>query len=577
MKGMQRIAFTLAWLACAFSTFLAMPNAWGDERILDYRSDVAIQADGSLVVSESIRVVAEGNEIRRGITRDFPTRYKDRFGNHYNVKFDVESVSRDGDAESWHSEKLSNGTRIYIGSADYFLPPGAYTYTIRFRTNRQLGFFPDHDELYWNAIGIGWVFPIDHASASISLPFAVPPNGFKLSGYTGLQGSTEASLNSRVIDERTVEFEATRPLGPQEGLTVVVGWPKSLIKPPSTWQKIRWFGQDNGAAIVLLLGLVLSFIWYYLSWNKVGRDPRKGVIIPRFESPTGLSPSACRYVLELGFVGPVFTAAIINLAVKGYVRIEEEGKEFTLHRIAGNGKGQLTPGEAEVLKSLLPHSPSSISLTDTNHARFQAARAALDKALKSEYRGRLFNLNSTYLVPSLVITVLVVLVALGFDSSPAIWITWIGLMIALHVLFAWLLHAPTPAGRQVMDEIEGFRMYLDTAEQDRLDRMRSPALTPEVFESFLPYAYALGVENHWCERFARELPSQPNDGQASYQPGWYSGQFHGMSALNHLGDNFSSSFSSAISSASSPPGSSSGGGGGGSSGGGGGGGGGGGW
>jgi uncharacterized membrane protein len=150
--------------------------------------------------------------------------------------------------------------------------------------------------------------------------------------------------------------------------------------------------------------------------------------------------------------------------------------------------------------------------------------------------------------------------------------------MALHGLFSFLMRAPTPNGRLVMDEIEGFKMYLDTAEQDRLDRMRSPALTPEVFESFLPYAYALGVENTWCERFAREMPEEIRQ-QTGYHPSWYRGNYQGVNALNHIGDNFSSSFSSAISSASSPPGSSSGGGssGGGSSGGGGGGGGGGGW
>ncbi len=112
-----------------------------------------------------------------------------------------------------------------------------------------------------------------------------------------------------------------------------------------------------------------------------------------------------------------------------------------------------------------------------------------------------------------------------------------------------------------MDEIEGFKMYLDTAEQDRLDRMHSPLITPEVFETFLPFAYALGVENNWCNRFAREMPEEVRR-QAGYHPRWYSGNFQGVDALNHLGDNFGSSFSSAISSASSPPGSSSGSGGG---------------
>ena len=139
-----------------------------------------------------------------------------------------------------------------------------------------------------------------------------------------------------------------------------------------------------------------------------------------------------------------------------------------------------------------------------------------------------------------------------------------------------LLRAPTPAGRRIMDEIEGFKMYLNTAERDRLERMQSPELTPQVFETFLPYAFALGVENSWCDRFARQFPEDLAN-KGGYQPSWYTGNRSGMGSLGHLGNEFSSSFSSAISSASSPPGSSSVSGGGGSSGGGGGGGGGGGW
>ena len=167
------------------------------------------------------------------------------------------------------------------------------------------------------------------------------------------------------------------------------------------------------------------------------------------------------------------------------------------------------------------------------------------------------------------------IIAAFFQGGSAIWFIYLVLTMALHGAFTFLMRSPTPAGRLVMDEIDGFKMYLDTAEQDRLDRMRSPVITPEVFETFLPFAYALGVENNWCERFAREMPEEVRR-QAGYHPGWYSGNFQGVDALNHLGDNFGSSFSSAVSSASSPPGSSSGSGGG-FSGGGGGGGGGGGW
>ena len=215
-------------------------------------------------------------------------------------------------------------------------------------------------------------------------------------------------------------------------------------------------------------------------------------------------------------------------------------------------------------------------MDNENHQDFGQARTMLKKELKKEYRGRLFQLNGIYLLSPILMSVAAALIALVFDGSPPIWIGYVALTLGLHGLFALLMRAPTPAGRIVMDEIDGFKMYLDTAEQDRLERMRSPALTPEVFEAFLPYAYALGVENSWCRRFAREIPEEIRQ-QAGYHPAWYNGRFHGTNALNHLGDNFSSSFSSAISAASTPPGSSSGSGGGGFSGGGGGGGGGGGW
>jgi uncharacterized membrane protein YgcG len=604
-------------------TSLLLPGlSCADERILHYQSNVMIHPDGELTVNENIRVRAEGREIRRGIYRDFPTRYKDRFGNHYRVDFRVDSVLRDGATESWHTEKRENGIRVYIGHAERMLNAGVHDYQIRFHTNRQLGFFAKHDELWWNVTGNGWRFPIDVASARIALPFDVPVADLELSAFVGVHGSTEASVHTAVIDGHTLEFETSRSLAPGEGFSVIAAWPKGLIAEPSRWRKMRWFARDNGAAIVLLSGLLLPLVWYYPAWNKVGRDPKKGVIIPRFKPPTGLSPAACRYVLDMSFDRNAFTAAIISLAIKGYIRIEEEGKEFTLHRIryesrfpapayggrrlrstaldnardpsgpasfarlpnqgrrvafgSKNDQAHLTRGESAVLQVLLPHMPSSISMKDTNYRQFQQARNVLKQALVKEHLGRLFHLNTLYLAPPMVITVLAGVIALAFEGGPAIWVTWLLLALLVHGLFIWLLRAPTPAGRLVMDEIEGFKMYLNTAEQDRLDRMRSPALTPEVFESFLPYAYALGVENRWCERFARELPEEVRQ-RSGYQPGWYSGHYHGMHALNHLGDSFSSSFSSAISSASSPPGSSSGSGGGGSSGGGGGGGGGGGW
>jgi len=574
---MRTFRFCLLLFLTSFP-LLASP----EERILNYRSDVDIAPDGRLTVTETIRVKAEGNQIKRGIYREFPTRYTDRFGNHYRVDFDVISVRRDGQAEAWHTKEMSNGVRTYFGRGDHFLDPGEYEYEFIFATNRQLGFFDEHDELWWNVTGNGWIFPIDQVVSTVTLPFEADPGQLGLNIYVGRYGSTETGSNARVIDRNTVYFESSRPLQAWEGMSIIVSWPKGLMAEPGTLQKVRWFLSDNSAAIVLLIGLLATFAWYHWAWGKVGRDPRKGVIIPRFEPPAGLSPAATRYVLDLGFNRNSFTAAIISLAVKGQLTIEEDSgilkRDYTLRRNPEAPEADLSKGEQAVLRALLPYSKASIELDDKNHQKFQAARSALKSELRREYLGRLFHLNRIYLVPPWLISLAAAGIAFFLDGGPAVWVTYLVLTLGLHGLFSFLMRAPTPDGRLVMDEIEGFRMYLDTAERDRLDRMRSPTLTPEVFESFLPYAYALGVENNWCKRFASELPEEAK--QASgYHPGWYSGDHHGMSALNHIGDSFGSSFSSAISSASSPPGSSSGGGssGGGSSGGGGGGGGGGGW
>ena len=567
----QHLLRLLALLCCTLS--LQLP---ADERILEYRSDIRLQPGGELAVTETIRVRSEGRDIRRGIYRDFPTRYRDRWGNRVNVAFQPLAVSRNGQPEPWHSETRSNGIRIYFGSADRMLAAGIHEYEFSFLTNRQLGFFDGRDELYFNAIGHGWQFPIDRGVATVSLPFAVPAEQLETAVFSGAYGATDADVRVSFPAADQVRFETTRPLQPRQGLTVVVAWPKGLVAEPGAAQKLRWFLSDNGAVIVLLAGLLAPLAWYLWAWNRVGRDPDKGVVIARFEPPPGLSPAACSYVGEMSFDRDAFTAAIVSLAVKGRLRIEEADDTFTLVRLPDAPEPRLTNGERSLLDALVPGVGDRIEMDNENYRDFQAARDALKQALKKEYLGRLFHLNSVYLLPPVLMSITAAIVALFFHSGPAAWIAYAALSLALHGLFLFLMRAPTPAGRKVMDEIEGFRHYLRTAEQDRLDRMRSPKLTPEVFESFLPYAYALGVANQWCQRFAREMPREIRD-SAGYQPAWYQGRFHGAAALHHLGDSFSRSFPAAIASASTPPGSSSGSGGGGFSGGGGGGGGGGGW
>ncbi len=146
-------------LGALFALLAVMSPAIADERILGFDSDMHIQADGSLLVAESIRVRAEGQSIRRGIYRDFPTRYTDRYGNRVQVAFELLGVERDGRSEPNFTERVGNGLRINTGNDDFLPTPGEFTFTIHYRVTRELGFFPDHDELYWNVNGLGWKFP----------------------------------------------------------------------------------------------------------------------------------------------------------------------------------------------------------------------------------------------------------------------------------------------------------------------------------------------------------------------------------------------------------------------------------
>ena len=184
--------------------------------------------------------------------------------------------------------------------------------------------------------------------------------------------------------------------------------------------------------------------------------------------------------------------------------------------------------------------------------------------------------NSLLLVPAVVLLVGMLIGIVILDRFTPLAVVVLVATALLIGLFSWLLKAPTPHGRRLMDRIAGFRMYLEVAEKDDLNLRNPPERTPELFEKYLPYALALEVEQPWAEQFEDVLAAVRDDGGRTYQPRWYGGRWDVRNPARMAGV-VGGSLSSAISSASTPPGSSSGGGGGGFSGGGGGGGGGGGW
>ena len=606
-----------------------------DERILSFDSFIEVDRDGSQIVTETIRVQAEQKEIKRGIYRDFPTRYRDRYGHGYVVDFDVLEVLRDGRGEPYHLEAQPNGMRVYIGAKSVFIPRGIYTYTLKYRTNRQIGYFEDSDELYWNVTGNGWEFPIDQASCSVALPGAANGQVLERDGYTGVAGAQDKNFVASVDYKNRTRFITTRRLFPKEGLTIVVRWPKGFVDEPTLNQRLGYFFKDNVGLLLACLGLFVILGYYINVWNAVGRDPEKGVIIPLYEPDKRLTPAGMRYLMRMGYDHKVFTAAIISMAVKGYLTIREEGKVYTLEK-TGETKTVLTAEEAAAAKILFGNN-KSITLENQNHAIIRAAMFQLQRGLKAALEKTYFVTNRKYFFPGLLITLgFIIITGLMQAEGPkqpilgfiTIWLsiwtcgvfalakgvvaawrapgykasalgmtmfalpffagelfglgilayaTSVGFLIFfvlclfINILFYHLLKAPTALGRKTMDRIEGFKMYLSVAEGDVLKRMALTEQTPELYEKYLPYALALDVEQQWSQRFSDILARESADGE-SYRPRWYSGPGFRTFGPVGFGSALSGSLSNAISSSSVAPGSSSGGGGGGFSGGGGGGG-----
>jgi hypothetical protein len=578
-----------------------------EPRILNFKSVVVVHPDASMTVTEDITVKATGREIEWGMVRYIPTTYRNPQGTKsFKVGFELLAVLRDGQTEPYHIGSYHNGVKIYLGQTKGFLPLGIYTYTIRYRVDRELAFLKDYDELVWNVTGNRWTFPIDRAEAVIQLPPGAKI--LKYAGYyTGYQGDRGGDFTVQAGD-RDIAFKTTRGLGPTEGLTIWVAWPKGVVHEPSGLEKADFFLPENLLPMTVgsvCLSLLLGF--YLWAWHRVGRDPAKGTIIPLFSPPRGFSPAGVRFVSRMGFDDKTFAVALVDMAVKGAVQIQEDGSDYTLVRRVGGPP--LSRGEQRIAARLFPEG-ASIKLVNENHTRIKSAIDALKKNLNTELEKIYFATNSGYLAAGIGITLLgAPLVALMSQDIPQIFwifmlmiiltvvgcyylavkayqrwralsggfgldkllaalgrtfallllfyfgIIWVRIylktfsvpvlvipaaMAFLNALFYHLLKAPTLSGRKIVEQIEGFKLFLSVAK------------TPELFEKYLPYALALDMENAWSEQLAALLAPAGTETQP-YTPVWYSGPSWDEFHASRFADSLGSSFAAAISHSSLPP------------------------
>lgn len=407
---MTRILASLLVLLALASAALAQ------EEITAFRADIDLAADGTIEVTETITVNAEGNQIRRGIFRDFPLRFEDADGNEREVDFDILSITRDGDAEPYATERGSGIVRIRIGDADTLLAPGLHTYEITYETDRQIRFFDTHDELYWNVTGNGWDFPIRDAVADIRLPEGISADDVTF--YTGEFGSTAQDASAQTLDGgNRIVVEADATLAPREGLTVAIAMPRGSIAPPTAAQEREWWLRDNRALFIGALGLAVVLAYYLWAWTRVGRDPPAGVFVPRWEPPQGISPALTNYIDKRGFRGQgwdALSAATINLAVKGHVELDDLDGDLTIRRTA-KPAANLPVGEAAILGHL-PQEGDTLTVDKANGTRVVAVGASFRAAMEKEHRNRFYRHNRFYVFAGIALSVLTLVAFIAFGG-----------------------------------------------------------------------------------------------------------------------------------------------------------------
>ncbi|NLX74912.1 MAG: DUF2207 domain-containing protein [Synergistaceae bacterium] len=619
---------------------IPLHSATALEVLESYDVVIIINQDSSLSVTEKIRAKVENVTIKRGIVRTFPVTYKNNKGKTTHVTWDIEDVSLNDKPIKWTLSKNGRYKDLRIGDPNKIIPPGIHTFTITYNTKKQLGFYDNHDELYWNVTGNQWAFPIIKASCTVALPKKNFGEGFNsVEWYVGAYGE-KGEKNYATLGVSN-EVTTTIPLKVGEGLTVVYTWAKGLVTPPPPPLT------DNNLAqgIIGIITLITTLCWFIFAWARWGKEPPREAIIPLFSPPNSESPASMRYFRDIAVDKTALTAAILNLAVKGAIKIEEKQvvsfpfgrkqSKFYLHK-NNTDLISMQPEEDKMMLQLFPGSIKSISLSDDTSDRMIKTMNSLRRHLDQD-EGRFFKSNfdkyfigifiyalglaSLYffsgetptnlffcgitglliILPAipllnkkqktpfnkflqfiirLIMPITVGVFSMGMmvslGKSPLVLIFFL-LSATVSSLMRPLLSSRTVEGFDALNSAEGLAMYMKTAEKERLEMFNPPEETPELFEKLMPYALALDVAKTWGNRFEKILSLK------EYQPTWYMGpnpnMFLNRGTFAHFSSNFANQINSSLISqtTTSAPGSSSGFGGGGFSGGGGGGGGGSGW
>lgn len=528
------------------ATFLVLlfPKPSNAEVIRSFDAEIGMKADASLSVQEIIVYDFE-DELRHGIFRTIPVKYRNDKGN-FNLRVsNVSAKDEYGRAYPFKTSQSGKNLEIKIGDPDKTIT-GKHTYVISYTVRRAIGFFPDHEELYWNVTGSDWKVPMERISANVTIPDETKTNGVKTECFSGPYGSREA-CSSQGKNASSARFTQDA-LTPGDGVTIVVGVPKGTITKPSTLEEWIWITGDN---IIILVPPVTFAVFFYL-WRTRGRDPQgKVTIVPQYESPDKLSPVQIATITDFDVHTADLSTIIVDLAVRGYLRIKQtkepgifgigEKIDYVFEKLK-EPDASLRPFEKTMMETIFID--SKIQILSTLKSQFATFTEQMRKETYESLVSEGYFPKNPKTIRTAYGTIGVIVIVSGYlllgilGIIGAICGVLSGIII---IVFSFIMPSRTIKGVLAKEHILGFKEYLSVAERDRIRFHNAPEKNPERFEKLLPFAMALGVEKEWARQF---------EGIYQNEPSWYAsptGQPFRPDMLASSIRSFSSSANAAIS------------------------------
>lgn len=545
-------------LLFVFALLMAVPTthaSTSDFTIDNFEADYTLGEDdpqGTLRIREQLTV--EFNDYNHGILRALPQRY-----NGLPQHIDVRSVTRDGTKEK-HSTYKSNGNVVLkIGNPNSTIT-GLHHYEIDYKVTNVIRFVGTQAELNWNVNGTGWQQTFLHVSARLHMPENLKNKITSPRCYTGINHSAQTDCLVTSTNDG-MSYTTTRSLHAGESLTFNNVVPADYFRKPTPAD--RW--DDYKGYIIPIVGFPLAaFAVMARVWYRNGRDAKgRGTVVPEYGPPDNLKPAEIDTLIDYKLGKNAISATIIDLAIRKHLRIQEgtsEGilglgkhKIYSFIKLPPPANSTLADYEAVVLAGLFAKGDAveTGDLKNSFYKTLQSVQKSIPKSLTS----RSYFASNPATAGGVWGAVGLVVIFGSFWTISLSVAVFIGLILAglVIVLFAWLMPRRTPKGALAKDAAEGLKMYLNTAEKDRIAQLQSPnapyaeqtaepVKTVELFEKLLPYAMVLGVEKQWAGQFEHIYTTPPD---------WYSGNWSTFNAL-YLADSLSNSMSAMNSSFAAP-------------------------